>query len=440
MSTGMLRDTSLLEANRDSARRKVPLRLDEDVDCNSSCSESTMDSSGAVEVCGNSHAEGAWSHPPSPDSVMPPTPTIEQEVALNDAKSTPGAVASAGSALHGAGNCKPCAWFWKPQGCHNGADCTRCHLCPPGEIKSRKKEKLALLRATQAEDQKNSEEQKETEEKTDSPELQEKVTNGPVPGLDTKVEVAAQILEPNEPLLPPSTSFSRPLANFASGSITMSPLESPEMQWRLPPGLNTSRHLPPVPPPLVPPVLPSIGSVLHGSGKCRPCADFCSGRYCFQGRACQSCHLCDVVELRALEKAQMAGITISLDIGVAAPVAPPAPPASVMVASSTMPFTSSASSQESQIIGNLKPPKISSRFPSKGSSLHTSGGCSPCAWFWKPQGCQNGSNCGRCHLCTPGEVKARKKAKAAALRSGALQPKDGTGSGAHKLCLQPLLS
>merc|ERR1740117_864294 len=24
---------------------------------------------------------------------------------------------SAGSATHGSGQCRPCAWFWKPQGC-----------------------------------------------------------------------------------------------------------------------------------------------------------------------------------------------------------------------------------------------------------------------------------------------------------------------------------
>ena len=24
--------------------------------------------------------------------------------------------------------------FWKPQGCHHGAECGRCHLCPATEI------------------------------------------------------------------------------------------------------------------------------------------------------------------------------------------------------------------------------------------------------------------------------------------------------------------
>lgn len=50
---------------------------------------------------------------------------------------------SIGSALHSAlyesGSCRPCAWFWKPQGCLNGFDCRHCHLCPASELKRRRK-------------------------------------------------------------------------------------------------------------------------------------------------------------------------------------------------------------------------------------------------------------------------------------------------------------
>merc|ERR1712232_1023175 len=53
---------------------------------------------------------------------------------------------SAGSNLHAAGFCRPCAWFHKPQGCENGAECRHCHLCPEGEIKNRRKFKVAFLR------------------------------------------------------------------------------------------------------------------------------------------------------------------------------------------------------------------------------------------------------------------------------------------------------
>mmetsp|Transcript_48753 Transcript_48753/g.136399 ORF Transcript_48753/g.136399 Transcript_48753/m.136399 type:complete len:322 (-) Transcript_48753:258-1223(-) len=56
---------------------------------------------------------------------------------------------SKGSALHGTGKCQPCAWFWKAgRGCQIGAACGYCHLCPEGEIKARKKAKLAAIRRT----------------------------------------------------------------------------------------------------------------------------------------------------------------------------------------------------------------------------------------------------------------------------------------------------
>eukprot|EP00913_Durusdinium_trenchii_P021835 g20517.t1 len=54
---------------------------------------------------------------------------------------------SEGSRLHGLLDedglpaCQPCAWFHKkPSGCINGAACKRCHLCPEGEPKLRKKQ------------------------------------------------------------------------------------------------------------------------------------------------------------------------------------------------------------------------------------------------------------------------------------------------------------
>lgn len=49
-----------------------------------------------------------------------------------------------GSAGHGLGNCKPCAFLDK--GCTSGTDCKFCHLCPADEKKRRKKEKLAMRR------------------------------------------------------------------------------------------------------------------------------------------------------------------------------------------------------------------------------------------------------------------------------------------------------
>jgi len=55
---------------------------------------------------------------------------------------------SVGSAMHGRGHCKPCAWKWKPGGCLNGKACGYCHACDEGELKRRKKERLMQLKRT----------------------------------------------------------------------------------------------------------------------------------------------------------------------------------------------------------------------------------------------------------------------------------------------------
>jgi len=54
-------------------------------------------------------------------------------------------IQSRGSRSHQSGCCKPCAFFWK-DGCKNGQDCQYCHLCPPGELKRRKKARAMMLR------------------------------------------------------------------------------------------------------------------------------------------------------------------------------------------------------------------------------------------------------------------------------------------------------
>lgn len=51
---------------------------------------------------------------------------------------------SVGSAAHFQGWCKPCAFAY--EGCVNGKACEFCHVCPPGELKARKRAKLAQRR------------------------------------------------------------------------------------------------------------------------------------------------------------------------------------------------------------------------------------------------------------------------------------------------------
>merc|ERR1719440_247896 len=48
--------------------------------------------------------------------------------------------------LHLHGQCTPCNYYWyKADGCRMGSTCEFCHLCPKGEIKKRKKDKLRQL-------------------------------------------------------------------------------------------------------------------------------------------------------------------------------------------------------------------------------------------------------------------------------------------------------
>jgi len=44
--------------------------------------------------------------------------------------------------------CTPCNYFYyKTDGCREGKDCQFCHLCPKGEIKKRKKERVKFWKA-----------------------------------------------------------------------------------------------------------------------------------------------------------------------------------------------------------------------------------------------------------------------------------------------------
>ncbi|CAE8667860.1 unnamed protein product, partial [Polarella glacialis] len=67
--------------------------------------------------------------------------------AANAPPASAGAALSAGSTLHDLGNCRPCAFFWKDEGCANDASCPFCHICMPGEKKRRYKERKEWFRS-----------------------------------------------------------------------------------------------------------------------------------------------------------------------------------------------------------------------------------------------------------------------------------------------------
>ena len=50
--------------------------------------------------------------------------------------------------------------------------------------------------------------------------------------------------------------------------------------------------------------------------------------------------------------------------------------------------------------------------PSKGSALHRSGTCTPCAFKHRlPKGCTQGTECSYCHVCDSEAYKRKKKEK-----------------------------
>eukprot|EP00930_Biecheleria_cincta_P079065 TRINITY_DN66738_c0_g1_i1.p1 TRINITY_DN66738_c0_g1~~TRINITY_DN66738_c0_g1_i1.p1 ORF type:complete len:363 (-),score=65.11 TRINITY_DN66738_c0_g1_i1:185-1273(-) len=248
----------------------------------------------------------------------------------------------------------------------------------------------------------------------------------------------------------------------------------------------------------------SLGSCLHGTGRCKPCSWFWKRQGCGNGFECTHCHLCPEDELKnrkkakgqakklGLEEGPMAtpepGAEVSTggenatqpgtsqeqfvsqqgtDNGISVCRLPPAPPApakqpAMLLCMYPPPSPSSASRTEvdalplrqfepktmtefesahcrncgdvlctcpQDVIGfrcnhpdrmlrplGAQPQELRRRaelysLPSSGSAGHFDGTCSPCAWYWKQQGCANGKLCGRCHLCPSEELKKRKKVK-----------------------------
>lgn len=220
----------------------------------------------------------------------------------------------------------------------------------------------------------------------------------------------------------------------------------------------------------VPPGLPSRGSILHGTGKCRPCAWFWKASGCQNNENCGHCHMCPEGETKARKKAKQT--LARLGLATPKPAAalkevmtsqnivfsdpdPTTSPLSVCrgseQGSTSISGTASNSEEEvatstkfdgdhERVVNNPKSVAMTSttndadtddavlaegfeQSPSQGSSLHGTGNCRPCAWFWKPVGCQNDKDCGYCHLCPETELKLRKKSKQTLLRSGLVTPK-----------------
>jgi len=341
---------------------------------------------------------------------------------------------SRGSALHGSGNCRPCGWFWKPQGCSNGQECYHCHLCPEGEIKERKLAKASMMRKIK-------------------PQSHEEIYGlGVAIPADAGMERSLPVIAP-----PPGLATVPPLPSKGSALHGTGNCKPCGFLWK--------------------------------AGGCS------NGREC---RHCHLCHEGEIKDrkqkkMTAMRKMAQLGAEqawpqdvvfansmAALPMYVPLPLAPfscgftPSPPppglASPLMqetccswdlgswsscglsswatstfqerevrqgtelsdegstaATSTATSSNSSSDDDDE---NLYCQEPISRQPalqqplrsmlSRGSALHGTGQCKPCGWFWKPLGCSNGQECNHCHACPEDEIKLRKQMKAAALRTGAL--------------------
>lgn len=129
---------------------------------------------------------------------------------------------SVGSSLHATAQCKPCAWFWRPQGCFNGFDCSHCHLCLPGELKKLKRSRKERQRAAALESRSVMDSLEEMVTSAQGADLPD--APAPSPVLQPVAQMGVPLL-PQAYVLEPAASVSGPSPHHAdmytSGSIAM---------------------------------------------------------------------------------------------------------------------------------------------------------------------------------------------------------------------------
>jgi len=253
----------------------------------------------------------------------------------------PDGLPSKGSALHDAGGCQPCAWFWKPGGCKNDQECSRCHACPEGELKVRRRAKKTMLRF----------------------------------GYVTPVTPNSNIqMTPVSNFFPEPLKATHVMTEGESTSCSGSELES----------LATGSHV-----------------EADAAGSCAPLTPQCVPEW--PGGA--PLGFCGLAATPVSENG-------TLSTGV---------DADQEEDEEELFACSSLQTSSLHAPPGLELPNAGDT--NNGALLHEMGACQPCAWFWKPSGCQNGKDCMRCHLCPEGELRSRKKVKRTLMRLGLMTPK-----------------
>eukprot|EP00933_Yihiella_yeosuensis_P017168 TRINITY_DN1441_c0_g1_i3.p1 TRINITY_DN1441_c0_g1~~TRINITY_DN1441_c0_g1_i3.p1 ORF type:complete len:503 (-),score=117.10 TRINITY_DN1441_c0_g1_i3:472-1902(-) len=381
-----------------------------------------------------------------------------------DKVSTLNGIPSVGSALHASGNCTPCSWFWKQSGCQNGEDCRHCHLCPKSEVRARKKDKMKQKKHSQFHRQ-SPPEITATTAKTSSMQIGKTVEDPQrvQPQADDVLSLA-DIRAPPGLELDLDQSIFRPPPGLelidedtTHDGLSMECTEDNDKHSQNPTDDDdddddeitvvdgkADAH----------PVYLTVGSLDHYWGTCKPCSFFWRPQGCHNGADCRHCHLCPrtavkqrkrrqekvkremhTIEIAAkqIESQQQMIIEANMKILQLERQMRQQTPMQQFSHTSQLPQQMQlgqlmlqqqqlalAQQQQMQI---LLPPVFPVPAPSDvvaavavaasgsaGSSDHAIGACKPCAWFWKPQGCEHGSKCKYCHLCGPDEIKKRKKA------------------------------
>mmetsp|Transcript_117818 Transcript_117818/g.293825 ORF Transcript_117818/g.293825 Transcript_117818/m.293825 type:complete len:594 (+) Transcript_117818:96-1877(+) len=235
--------------------------------------------------------------------------------------------------LHNLGRCRPCAWFWKAAGCQNGEDCSYCHLCPAGEIKARKKANQTMMQLGLATPQ--------TRSRTARPRTASNSGKEPVAETETPQKLSSFAVEQEHAV-----------AIAAAAPPSSCPSASPRSEQ-------------------------------------------CGGEHR------------DAVPTSSSDQESTTGAESEFG---------------------------AASNSDPEVPNGAH----------AGSLLHGTGNCKPCAWFWKPVGCQKDQQCSHCHLCPEGERKQRKKSKMFMMRTGIAPQKDKSEQdlerqGMHSLSLAALL-
>lgn len=209
---------------------------------------------------------------------------------------------SQGSALHDAGGCEPCAWFWKPAGCRNAADCKRCHLCEEGALKNRKKVKVMMMRTKSG---------AEAEEGC--------VSTSATDGVASEEPAPAPARAPRLPMQLQGAPSVEPQVQPQAGDIFAALLDDALKDEE---DSDDDAEVDAAEPtaPVEQQMQLNFGSRLHMIGECEPCAWFWRPTGCSHGQECRRCHLCPEGEVKARKKKKLALLRRNREEGVAGEV------------------------------------------------------------------------------------------------------------------------